>query len=129
MVAAYEHLSMPSARERGRNGWPSACDQHRELKEEPVELQLQDGRWLFISERRTSSGGTKPACASTSPAMKRVQQSLRESQQRLDRTQQIAHIGTVERAVRSNVVVWSDETYRIFRRLAARATRRASRTS
>ena len=108
--AAYEHLSMQP--ENAEEWLAQRLRQHRELKE-PVELQLQDGRWLFISERRTSSGGTAGLRVDIT-AMKRVQQSLRESQQRLDRTQQIAHIGTVERAVRSNVVVWSDETYRIF---------------
>jgi PAS domain S-box-containing protein len=79
----------------------------------PFESQLEDGRWLLISERRTSSGGTAGLRVDIS-ALKRVQESLRESRQRLDRTQQIAHIGTVERNLRTNEVIWSDETYRIF---------------
>src|SRR6185437_6184926 len=86
--------------------------QYRALSE-GVESQLNDGRWVLISERRTSTGGTAGLRVDIT-ALKRVQQSLRESQQRLDRTQQIAHIGTVERNLSTNAVVWSDETYRIF---------------
>src|SRR6185312_14423091 len=79
----------------------------------PFEAQWADGRWMLISERRTSSGGIAGLRVDIT-ALKRVQQSLRDSQERLDRTQKIAHIGTVERNLRSGTVVWSDETYRIF---------------
>src|SRR6185437_14841010 len=79
----------------------------------PFEAQWADGRWMLISERRTSSGGIAGLRVDIT-ALKRVQQSLRDSQDRLDRTQRIAHIGTVERNLRSGTVVWSDETYRIF---------------
>jgi PAS domain S-box-containing protein len=79
----------------------------------PFEAQWADGRWMLISERRTSSGGIAGLRVDIT-ALKRVQQSLRESQQRLDRTQMIAHIGTVERDLRTGTVVWSEETYRIF---------------
>ena len=79
----------------------------------PFEAQWADGRWMLISERRTSSGGIAGLRVDIT-ALKRVQQSLRDSQQRLDRTQKIAHIGTVERDLRTAAVVWSEETYRIF---------------
>ena len=85
---------------------------HRELSG-PFEAQWADGRWMLISERRTSSGGIAGLRVDIT-ALKRVQQSLRDSQQRLDRTQKIAHIGTVERDLRTGAVVWSEETYRIF---------------
>jgi PAS domain S-box-containing protein len=79
----------------------------------PREAQWADGRWLLISERRTSSGGVAGLRVDIT-ALKRVQQSLRDSEERLDRTQKIAHIGTVERDLRTGAVVWSEETYRIF---------------
>jgi PAS domain S-box-containing protein len=79
----------------------------------PFEAQWADGRWMLISERRTSSGGVAGLRVDIT-ALKRVQQSLRDSQQRLDRTQKIAHIGTVERDLRNGTVVWSEETFRIF---------------
>ncbi len=108
--AAYRNRTEPC--EDAEEWLAQRLRQHRELKE-PVELQLADGRWLFISERRTSSGGTAGLRVDVT-SLKRVQQSLRESQQRFDRTQRIAHIGTVERDLSTNGVVWSDETYRIF---------------
>ena len=108
--ATFDNRGMPR---EGAEAWVAQrLRQHRELKE-PVELQLEDGRWLFISERRTSSGGTAGLRVDITP-LKRVQQSLHDSQQRLDRTQSIAHLGTVERDLRTNKVVWSSETYRIF---------------
>jgi signal transduction histidine kinase/transcriptional regulator with PAS, ATPase and Fis domain len=109
-AAAYENGAIP--RDRADEWLAQRLRQHRELKE-PVELQLEDGRWLLISERRTSSGGTAGLRVDIT-ALKRVQQSLHDSQQRLDRTQKIAHIGTVERNLRTQKVIWSDETYRIF---------------
>jgi PAS domain S-box-containing protein len=108
--AAYDNRTMP--REDAEEWLAQRLRQHRELKE-PVELQLEDGRWLFISERRTSSGGTAGLRIDIT-RMKEVQQSLRDSQKRLDRIQRIAQIGAVERDLRTNDVVWSDETYRIF---------------
>ncbi len=91
--ATFDSRGMPR---EGAEAWVAQrLRQHRELKE-PVELQLEDGRWLFISERRTSSGGTAGLRVDIT-SLKRVQQSLHDSQQRLDRTQSIAHLGTVER--------------------------------
>jgi PAS domain S-box-containing protein len=79
----------------------------------PREAPWADGRWMLISERRTSTGGIAGLRVDIT-ALKSVQQSLRDSQRRLDRTQNIAHIGTVERDLRTGAVVWSEETYRIF---------------
>src|ERR1700752_2799913 len=39
---------------------------------------------------------------------------LRESKARLEEAQRIAHVGHWEWDLETNVVVWSDETYRIF---------------
>jgi PAS domain S-box-containing protein len=118
--ARFEDILRSSARfnrnvnARGREEeWLAERIHQHHNPHEPFESQLEDGRWLLISERRTSSGGTAGLRVDIT-ALKRVQQSLHESQQRLDRTQQIAHIGTVERDLRTKEVVWSDETYRIF---------------
>ncbi len=39
---------------------------------------------------------------------------LRQSERRLAEAQQVAHIGSWERDLRTNVVTWSDELYRLF---------------
>ena len=110
--ASFRGRQIVAARGREEEWLAERMRQHRELGK-TIETQLEDGRWVLISERRTSSGGTAGLRVDIT-ALKRVQQSLRESQQRLDRTQSIAHIGTVERNLQTNAVVWSDETYRIF---------------
>jgi len=45
---------------------------------------------------------------------KHVEQALRESEADLTRAQVVAHIGSWRLNVRSNQLLWSDETYRIF---------------
>ena len=44
----------------------------------------------------------------------RALQELRQSERRLAEAQQVAHIGSWERDLRTNVVTWSDELYRLF---------------
>ncbi len=46
--------------------------------------------------------------------LKRVEASLLESRQDLDRAQEVANIGSWRLDVRSNLLTWSDESYRIF---------------
>ena len=110
-IAASDGLYV-DAQGREREWLDNRIHHHRALGG-TVEVELSDGRWMLVSERRTSSGGTAGLRIDIT-ALKRVQQSLHESQQRLDRTQQIAHIGTVERNLLSNDVIWSNEMYRIF---------------
>lgn len=86
---------------------------HRQLDHPPVEQPLRDGRWAMISERRTSSGG-RAGLRIDITALKKVQQSLHESQERLARAQRVANTGSIERDLRTDRVVWSDETYRIM---------------
>ena len=112
MGAALARGRYPLAKGREETWLAEQLYKHRELGE-PVENQLDDGRWMLISERRTSSGGTAGLRVDIT-ALKRVQQSLRDSQERLDRTQGIAHIGTIERDLQSEELAWSDETYRIL---------------
>ena len=45
---------------------------------------------------------------------KRAEEALREGQQDLDRAQEVGQIGSWRLDVRRNVLMWSDETYRIF---------------
>jgi PAS domain S-box-containing protein len=44
----------------------------------------------------------------------RAQEELKQSERRLAEAQQVAHIGSWERDLRSNRVTWSDESYRLF---------------
>ena len=103
---------MSTPRGRKKEWLDNRIHHHRAL-DGNIEVELSDGRWMLVSERRTSSGGTAGLRIDIT-ALKHVQQSLRESEERLDRTQQIANLGTVERNLLTNEVIWSDETYRIF---------------
>jgi PAS domain S-box-containing protein len=85
----------------------------RSSSTEPHEVQMRSGRWVLVAERPMSNGGLAGLRVDIT-RMKEAQQSLHDSQMRLHRTQQIAHIGTVERNLRTGEVIWSDETYRIF---------------
>lgn len=93
--------------------WIANWLRQRRAMTAPVEMQTKDGRWVLVYERPMSNGGLAGLRIDITE-LKNIQQSLRESQQRLDRTQRIAHIGTIERNLRTNEVIWSDETYRIF---------------
>ena len=44
----------------------------------------------------------------------RTLEKLRQSERRLAEAQQVAHIGSWERDLCTNVVTWSDELYRLF---------------
>ena len=81
----------------------------------PFISRLKDGRWMLVSKRRMSNGGIAGVRVDITE-LKRAQQALRDSEARLDRTQRIAHIGSIERDLRTNELVWSDETYRSPRR-------------
>lgn len=45
---------------------------------------------------------------------RRVEEALRRSESRLNEAQRIAHIGNWELDLVNNILVWSDEIYRIF---------------
>jgi PAS domain S-box-containing protein len=45
---------------------------------------------------------------------KRTEQDLLKSQTRLDEAQRIAHLGNWEWDIQTNIIIWSDEIYRIF---------------
>ncbi len=85
---------------------------HRELSA-PIEHQMPDGRWLLVSERRTSRGGSAGLRVDIT-TLKNVQAELRASREHLARAQRIGHMGSDARDLRSDAVEWSDETFRIF---------------
>lgn len=45
---------------------------------------------------------------------KRAEEALRESQRKLEEAQRIAHVGHWERDLDTDLIIWSDEIYRIF---------------
>jgi PAS domain S-box-containing protein len=47
---------------------------------------------------------------------KNAEEALRSSQQKLEEAQRIAHVGYWERDLNTDVITWSDETYRIYGR-------------
>jgi PAS domain S-box-containing protein len=85
---------------------------HRELSA-PIEQRMPDGRWLLVSERRTSRGGTAGLRVDIT-TLKNVQAELRASREHLARAQRIGRMGSDARDLRSDAVEWSDETFRIF---------------
>ena len=85
---------------------------HRELSA-PIEQRMPDGRWLLVSERRTSRGGTAGLRVEIT-TLKNVQAELRASREHLARAQRIGRMGSDARDLRSDAVEWSDETFRIF---------------
>src|SRR5919108_6650617 len=45
---------------------------------------------------------------------KRVEQALRESEAKLEEAQRLAHVGYWDRDLDTDLITWSDETYRIY---------------
>ena len=93
--------------------WVAEMLRSRRAAAGPHETQMVSGRWILVAERPMSNGGLAGLRVDITE-MKQVQQSLRESEERFNRTQRIAHIGTVERDLRTREVIWTDETFRIF---------------
>jgi len=99
---------------------------HR-LDQSTVEQPLADGRWLLVSERRTSMGG-KAGLRVDITALKSVQAELQESRaavlseaarsaeiaRNLTHVQRIAGIGSMQKDYRTGRLEWSDEVYRIL---------------
>jgi PAS domain S-box-containing protein len=77
-----------------------------------VEHRFHDGRWLLVTERRMSNGGTAGLYIDITD-LKTTQAALRESEARLDRAQRIAGIGSWEVDLQTRDFVWSKEMYRL----------------
>jgi PAS domain S-box-containing protein len=67
--------------------------------------------WTSQERQLFQAIGRRLTDALTSLSMLR---SLRESERRLEDAQRLAHVGHWERDVDTDVIAWSDETYRIF---------------
>lgn len=87
-----------------------------------VIYQLADGRWMFVDNTPLPDG--RLACIwSDITAVKEAERqlweltrSLHRSQDHLYRAQRVAHVGSIERDLRSGAATWTPETYEIFGR-------------
>ncbi len=108
--AAYENRTS-RARTR-KNGWPSACASiASSWNPSSCSSRTVAG---CSSPSAAPAAAALPACASTSRRSSAFSNRCARASSGFDRTQRIAHIGTVERDLAHQRVVWSDETYRIF---------------
>jgi PAS domain S-box-containing protein len=94
------------------SGWiAERLREHREANHE-TEVQLADGSWVLMSDRRMRNGGIA-GLRTDITALKAAQAALRASEARLDRAQEMAGIGSWELDVRTGERIWSKEMYRI----------------
>ncbi|MGH7087969.1 MAG: PAS-domain containing protein, partial [Stellaceae bacterium] len=91
------------------------------------ELQLSNGQWILVSERRTAHGG-RAGLRIDITALKTIQAELRASREALAaeaersreiaadlaNAQRVAQIGSVARDFHTGKVEWSEETFRIL---------------
>lgn len=91
-----------------------------------VIYQLADGRWMFVDNTPLPDG--RLACIwSDITAVKEAERqlweltrSLHRSQDHLYAAQRVAHVGSIERDLRTGAVTWTPEMYQIFDRDPAR---------
>jgi PAS domain S-box-containing protein len=87
-----------------------------------VIYQLADGRWMFVDNTPLPDG--RLACIwSDITAVKQAERqlwdltrTLHRSQEHLYRAQRLAHVGSIERDLRTGAVSWTPEMYEIFGR-------------
>jgi PAS domain-containing protein len=87
-----------------------------------VIYQLADGRWMFVDNTPLPDG--RLACIwSDITAVKEAERQLWELTRSLHRShdhlyaaQRVAHVGSIERDLRTGAVVWTPEMYQIFDR-------------
>jgi signal transduction histidine kinase len=99
-----------------------AATDHYKLVHGDVIYQLADGRWMFVDNTPLPDG--RLACIwSDITAVKEAERQLWEltrnlhrSQDHLYRAQRVAHVGSIERDLRTGAVTWTPETYEIFGR-------------
>jgi PAS domain S-box-containing protein len=70
-----------------------------------AEFKRKRATWWITELKRTHAAEKE---------RERVLEQLRQSERRLAEAQQVAHIGSFERDLRTNQVIWSDELYRLF---------------
>jgi PAS domain S-box-containing protein len=94
-------------------GWIAKKLKEHHEAEAAVEHQPSDGRWVLITDRRMRNGGIAGLRVDIT-ALKAVQTELRASQEHLARAQRVAATGSFELDLRTQLIEWTDETYRIF---------------
>jgi PAS domain S-box-containing protein len=77
-------------------------------------IQLNDRRKGLFSPEVISLWERIAGYFAAALAKFRAERTLRASEERLNRSQEIAHLGSWELDVFNNVLIWSDEVYRIF---------------
>lgn len=77
-----------------------------------AEQQLADGRWLMVSNRRTSDGGIAGVRVDIT-ALKQAQAALRASQESLEQAQEIGGIGSWDLDLGTGEFTLSRELYRM----------------
>ena len=106
----------------GPEGGPGPARAEFRLLKGDVVYQLRDGRWMFVDNYSLADG--RLVCTwSDITAVKEaerqlwaVSESLRQSQDHLLRAQRIAHVGSIERDLRTDTLRWTAEMYHIFGR-------------
>ena len=104
--------------ERHEHDVSATCEYKLRLGD--VIYQLADGRWMFVDNTPLPDG--RLACIwSDITAVKQAERqlweltrSLHRSQDHLYAAQRVAHVGSIERDLRTGVVVWTPEMYQIF---------------
>jgi PAS domain S-box-containing protein len=107
--------------ETSQHDHDSAGDEYK-LRLGDVIYQLADGRWMFVDNTPLPDG--RLACIwSDITAVKEAERQLWEltrtlhrSQDHLYRAQRVAHVGSIERDLRTGQVTWTPEMYEIFGR-------------
>jgi signal transduction histidine kinase/ActR/RegA family two-component response regulator len=92
--------------------WVAQRMAHHRAASGASELQVRDGRWLLVTERRMRHGGSAGVALDIT-ALKAAQVALIGSEERLDRAQAIAGIGSWEVDLQAGRAVWSKQMYRL----------------
>jgi two-component system, sensor histidine kinase PdtaS len=80
-----------------------------------LKIKVRDGRVIDVACAVVHlSDGTRVAIAQDITERKLAEEALKESRRRLEEAQRIAHVGHWERDLRTGVITWSDEVYRIL---------------
>jgi PAS domain S-box-containing protein len=108
-IAASTLMVPPDAKEE----WAVKHVRDHQHAGDAVELQLNGGQWLLVTDRRMRDGGIAGLRIDIT-ALKQAHSALRQSEERLNRAQRLAAIGSDLRDLRTGEREWSDESYRIF---------------
>lgn len=105
--AGVQRGQYPEASGRVEDWIAERMKQHRELQE-PIERQLPDGRWVKITETRTSDGSTVGVRTDITDLKARERQ-LRDSEERLRQVVDSLQEGFVLYDAEDRVVMWNEK--------------------